>query len=89
MVGPCNQAGAKYKQTPIGGDSVSATVTFNNMIFEMGGLGTMVLSQNSVEDTTNWTAGSTLDTKGGMGHEVQLLWWIPIPTLSIRKNFVH
>ena len=66
MVDPCGQAGGKYKQTPMGGDSVFATVEFNNLTFEMGDLGSMVLPPNSVEDTTNWTAGSTPRVAWGM-----------------------
>jgi len=66
VVDPCGQAGGKYKQTPMGGDSVFATVEFNNLTFEMGDLGSMVLPPNSVEDTTNWTAGSTPRVAWGM-----------------------
>ena len=35
-------AGGKYRQTPVGGDSVFATVTLGGKTFEMGDLGSKV-----------------------------------------------
>ena len=39
MVDPCGQAGGKYKETPVGGDSVFATVSLDRKVYQMGDLG--------------------------------------------------
>ena len=56
---PCGQAGGKYKQTPVGGDSVFATVSLDGKTFQMGDLGSKVLPPSLDEDVANWTVGST------------------------------
>ena len=66
MVDPCGQAGGKYKQTPVGGDSVFATVSVNNQTFQMGDLGSHVLPQSLPPYIANWTAGSTPRVAWGM-----------------------
>lgn len=44
---PCGQAGGKYKQTPMGGDSNFKTVTANGTTYTMGDLGSMVLPEGA------------------------------------------
>ena len=66
MVDPCGQAGGKYQQTPVGGDSVFATVSLNGQTFQMGDLGSKVLPPNLPEDVANWTVGSTPRVAWGM-----------------------
>jgi len=66
VVDPCGQAGGKYKQTPVGGDSVFATVSLNGKTFQMGDLGSHVLPPNLPEDVANWTVGSTPRVAWGM-----------------------
>ena len=66
MVDPCGQAGGKYKQTPMGGDSVFATVSLNGQTFQMGDLGSRVLPHTDPELVANWTAGSTPRVAWGM-----------------------
>jgi len=66
VVDPCGQAGGKYKQTPVGGDSVFATVSLDGKTFEMGDLGSKVLPQSLPEDVANWTVGSTPRVAWGM-----------------------
>ena len=39
VVDPCGQAGGKYKETPVGGDSVFATVSLDGKTYQMGDLG--------------------------------------------------
>ena len=43
VIDPCGQAGGKYKQTPVGGDSVFRTVTVDGKAYNMGDLGSKVL----------------------------------------------
>ena len=66
MVDPCGQAGGKYKQTPVGGDSVFATVSLEGKTFEMGDLGSKVLPPSLAEEVVNWTVGSTPRVAWGM-----------------------
>lgn len=42
VVDPCGQAGGKYHQTPVGGDSVFATVNVSGLVLSMGDLGSKV-----------------------------------------------
>eukprot|EP01052_Picozoa_sp_SAG31_P036033 SAG31_NODE_4435_length_3232_cov_1.786467_1_plen_165_part_00 len=66
MVDPCGQAGGKYKQTPVGGDSVFQTVTANGTTYAMGDLGSKVLPVSAPEDVTTWKIGSTPRVAWGM-----------------------
>ena len=66
VVDPCGQAGGKYKQTPMGGDSVFATVSLNGKTYQMGDLGSHVLPQSQPEEVATWTAGSTPRVAWGM-----------------------
>ena len=66
VVDPCGQAGGKYRQTPVGGDSVFATVTVDGKSYSMGDLGTQVLPATSLHLTSNWTAGSSHRVAWGM-----------------------
>ena len=59
VVDPCGQAGGKYKETPVGGDSVFATVSLDGKTYQMGDLGSRVLPPNHPRDAANWTVGST------------------------------
>jgi len=59
VIDPCGQAGGKYKQTPVGGDSVFVTVTANGTTYQMGDLGSQVLPPSAPEDTTTWKIGTT------------------------------
>ena len=63
---PCGQAGGKYKETPVGGDSVFATVSLDGKTYQMGDLGSKVLPPNNPRDAANWTAGSTPRVAWGM-----------------------
>ena len=63
---PCGQAGGKYKQTPVGGDSVFATVSLDGKTYQMGDLGSKVLPPNHPSDAANWTVGSTPRVAWGM-----------------------
>ena len=64
MVDPCGQAGGKYRQTPVGGDSVFATVSLDGQTYQMGDLGSLVLPPS--KDVVNWTVGSTPRVAWGM-----------------------
>ena len=66
MVDPCGQAGGKYKETPVGGDSVFATVSLDGKTYQMGDLGSKVLPPNLPRDVANWTVGSTPRVAWGM-----------------------
>ena len=66
MVDPCGQAGGKYKQTPVGGDSVFATVSLDGKTYQMGDLGSKVLPPNPPGTVANWTVGSTPRVAWGM-----------------------
>ena len=66
VVDPCGQAGGKYKETPIDGDSVFATVSLDGKIYQMGDLGSKVLPPNLPRDVANWTVGSTPRVAWGM-----------------------
>ena len=66
VVDPCGQAGGKYKQTPVGGDSVFATVSLDGKTFEMGDLGSKVLPPSLAEEVANWTVGSSPRVAWGM-----------------------
>merc|ERR1712216_72800 len=66
VVDPCGQAGGKYKQTPVGGDSVFATVSLDGKTYQMGDLGSKVLPRVLQEEVANWTVGSTPRVAWGM-----------------------
>ena len=63
---PCGQAGGKYKETPVGGDSVFATVSLDGKTYQMGDLGSRVLPPNHPSEVANWTVGSTPRVAWGM-----------------------
>jgi len=60
VVDPCGQAGGKYKQTPMGGDSEYTTTKFATM----GDLGTKVLPEGP--SMASWKAGSSVVVSWGM-----------------------
>jgi len=60
VVDACGQAGGKYKQTPVGGDSAFTTTEFATM----GDLGSHVLPKGKSGAT--WTAGSQVAVSWGM-----------------------
>jgi len=60
VVDPCGQAGGKYKQTPMGGDSAYYTTKYATM----GDLGTQVLPEGPSMAT--WKAGSSVQVTWGM-----------------------
>jgi len=62
VVDPCGQAGGKYKQTPVGGDSVFT----DNALARMGDLGSKVLQPVDVALQPRWVAGSAVDVAWGM-----------------------
>ena len=66
VIDPCGQAGGKYKQTPVGGDSVFRTVTVDGKAYNMGDLGSKVLPETDPKDVTTWKAGSTPRVAWGM-----------------------
>ena len=66
VVDPCGQAGGKYKETPVGGDSVFATVSHDGKVYQMGDLGSKVLPPTLPRDVANWTVGSTPRVAWGM-----------------------
>ena len=66
MVDPCGQAGGKYKETPVGGDSVFATVSLDGRTYRMGDLGSRVLPASQGVEVANWTAGSSPRVAWGM-----------------------
>ena len=66
VVDPCGQAGGKYKQTPMGGDSTFVTVTANGTTYQMGDLGSKVLPESAPEDITTWKVGTTPRVAWGM-----------------------
>jgi len=66
VIDPCGQAGGKYKQTPVGGDSVFATVSLGGKTYQMGDLGSKVLPPVLQDEVANWTAGSTPRVAWGM-----------------------
>ena len=61
VVDPCGQAGGKYKQTPVGGDSVFTTTILSTM----GDMGSK-LKPVPTQLQANWTAGSAVDVSWGM-----------------------
>lgn len=60
VVDPCGQAGGRYPQTPVGGDSEYATTTFATM----GDLGTKKLPEGP--SMASWKAGSSVVVSWGM-----------------------
>lgn len=62
VVDPCGQAGGKYKQTPVGGDSVYTTT----VQAQMGDMGSKVLKPVDEQYQANWTAGEEVDVAWGM-----------------------
>jgi len=66
VVDPCGQAGGKYKQTPVGGDSVFGAVDVNGTKLEMGDLGSIVLPPTDPKDVPSWPVGSTPRVAWGM-----------------------
>lgn len=58
VVDPCGQAGGKYLQTPMGGDSEFQTVEVNGTTYKMGDLGSHVLPEDP-NTVTTWKVGST------------------------------
>mmetsp|Transcript_65346 Transcript_65346/g.108536 ORF Transcript_65346/g.108536 Transcript_65346/m.108536 type:complete len:413 (-) Transcript_65346:395-1633(-) len=61
VVDPCGQAGGKYKQTPMGGDSVFFTTNFS----KMGDLGSKVLPPTP-GPLPKWRLGSDVQVAWGM-----------------------
>jgi len=60
VVDACGQAGGRYPQTPIGGESLYA----NNSVAKMGELGSKVLLK--MEAQAMWKAGSSVEVMWGM-----------------------
>lgn len=66
VVDPCGQAGGKYKQTPMGGDSVFQTVSVpGDKTYQMGDLGSKVLPEHP-DAVTTWKIGTTPRVAWGM-----------------------
>ena len=66
VVDPCGQAGGKYKQTPMGGDSVFQTVAVpGDKTYQMGDLGSKVLPEHP-DAVTTWKIGTTPRVAWGM-----------------------
>jgi hypothetical protein len=61
VVDPCGQAGGKYKQTPVGGDSVYYTTPKATM----GDFGSL-LPPTSESEMTIWKVGAEVDVAWGM-----------------------
>lgn len=88
VVDACGQAGGKYKQTPVGGDSVFTTTKFATM----GDLGSHVLPKGP--PTATWKAGQNAPVTWGIrynhggGYQVfcfvatELLHWCKNPHLN-------
>lgn len=66
VIDPCGQAGGKYKQTPVGGDSVFVSVNVAGKAYAMGALGSEVLPPTPEKDVTTWKVGSTPRVAWGM-----------------------
>ena len=66
VIDPCGQAGGKYKQTPVGGDSVFVTVNVSGKVYSMGDLGSQVLPASDPKDVPTYKAGSTPRVAWGM-----------------------
>ena len=62
VVDPCGQAGGKYKQTPVGGDSVYT----DTQLAQMGDMGSQVLQPVPGHLQANWTRGQAADVAWGM-----------------------
>ena len=69
MVDPCGQAGGKFRQTPVGGDSVFANVNVSGQLYQMGDMGSKVLPETAAEDVPTWIAGSTPRVAWGMRYK--------------------
>ena len=63
VVDPCGQAGGKFQQTRMGGDSTFSKVDVDGKIYQMGDLGSKVLPAT---DLTTWKVGSTPRVAWGM-----------------------
>ena len=59
---PCGRAGGKFKQKPIGGDSVFTTTP----IATMGDLGSQVLKPTPSSQRTSWRLGSAVEVAWGI-----------------------
>eukprot|EP00035_Acanthoeca_spectabilis_P030799 m.11026 g.11026 ORF g.11026 m.11026 type:complete len:435 (+) comp4384_c0_seq1:56-1360(+) len=66
VIDPCGQAGGKFIQTPMGGDSVFKTVIVDNKTYQMGDMGSKVLPATPEAEMTTWSAGSTPRVAWGM-----------------------
>lgn len=62
VVDACGQAGGKYPQTPVGGDSVFV----NTSIAGMGDLASEVLAWGAAGPPASWTAGSAVEVMWGI-----------------------
>lgn len=62
VVDPCGQAGGKYKETPVGGDSVFT----NTELGQMGDMGSVVLQPVPEHLQPTWKAGSAVNVSWGM-----------------------
>ena len=63
---PCGQAGGKYLQTPMGGDSTFKTVSVpGDKTYKMGDLGSKVLPEHP-DAVTTWKIGTTPRVAWGM-----------------------
>ena len=62
----CGQAGGKYLQTPMGGDSTFKTVSVpGDKTYKMGDLGSKVLPEHP-DAVTTWKIGTTPRVAWGM-----------------------
>lgn len=62
VVDACGQAGGKYKETPVGGDSVYT----DTGQAQMGDMGSIVLKPVPLALQSNWTRGTAVDVAWGM-----------------------
>eukprot|EP01052_Picozoa_sp_SAG31_P064117 SAG31_NODE_22993_length_513_cov_1.966184_1_plen_102_part_00 len=60
------QAGGKYPQTSMGGDSTFAKVDVGHKVFQMGDLGSKVLPASDPSSVATWKVGSTPRVAWGM-----------------------
>lgn len=65
VVDPCGQAGGKYVQTPMGGDSEFKTVKVGATTYRMGDLGSHVLPEHQ-DAVATWKLGTTPRVAWGM-----------------------
>lgn len=62
VVDPCGQAGGKYKETPVGGESVFT----DTELAQMGDRGSQVLQPVPLTLQAKWVAGTAVDVSWGM-----------------------